>query len=65
MRDERIYTYFDLAPGAKVSFDVRLRAAYIGRFFLPSSSVEAMYDPRIRSRIKGKWIEVINPGHPG
>lgn len=61
IRDDRIYTYFDLFSNntAKNTFKVQLNAAYPGKYYLPPVSCEAMYDERIRANTGGKWVEVI------
>lgn len=62
IRDDRIYRFFALKSGASASFTTRLNAAYLGRFYLPSVSVEAMYDASKFARTQGRWIEVVTPG---
>ncbi|MBK9335994.1 MAG: hypothetical protein IPM98_05200 [Lewinellaceae bacterium] len=69
IRDDRVYTYFDLAyqwdnknsrPKEVVNtYRVQLNAAYVGRYYLPAVSCEAMYDSRIRGGVPGRWVEVI------
>lgn len=69
IRDDRVYTYFDLQyrwnhkdnkPGEVVNtYRVQLNAAYTGRYYLPAVSCEAMYDSRIRGSVAGRWVEVI------
>lgn len=49
IRDERISWYFSLASGQSKRFIVRLRAAYCGRFVLPPTVCEDMYDPQCRA----------------
>jgi uncharacterized protein YfaS (alpha-2-macroglobulin family) len=58
IRDDRIYTYFDLAQGKSKKFIVLLNAAYLGKFYLPGTSCEAMYDNRIQSSKSGQWVKV-------
>ena len=62
IRDDRVYSYFDLKQGQKKTFVVRLNATYQGRFYLPSVYCEAMYDHSIRARKGGQWVEVVRPG---
>ena len=62
LRDDRVYTYFDLNPGESKTFKVSLNAAYRGRYYLPPVSVEAMYDATIQAREPGEWVEVRLPG---
>jgi uncharacterized protein YfaS (alpha-2-macroglobulin family) len=59
IRDDRVYTYFDLAPGQRKTFKVLLTASYAGTFYLPAVSCEAMYDHTIYARKKGFEVEVI------
>lgn len=59
VRDDRVYTFFDLKPRYKVTFTVKLNAAYAGKFYLPGTICHAMYDNRIYADEKGKWIEVV------
>lgn len=59
VRDDRIYTYFDLRANASKTFRVQLNASYAGRFYLPSINTSAMYDETISARKAGKWVNVI------
>ncbi|MEP1094775.1 MAG: MG2 domain-containing protein [Cyclobacteriaceae bacterium] len=59
IRDDRVMHYFDLKPNKKASFTVLLNAAYQGRYYLPSTSVEAMYDNSIFSNRPGRWVNVV------
>jgi len=58
IRDDRVYTYFDLGKGESKTFIIMLNASYAGRFYLPSVFCSAMYDNNIYGRIGGKWVEV-------
>ena len=57
-RDDRIFSYFALNANESIDFMVHLNAAYVGRFYLPSISVEAMYDASKQARTQGQWVEV-------
>lgn len=59
IRDDRTMHYFDLKPNQSVTFEVLLNAAYQGNYYLPSVSVEAMYDNSIFANKKGQWVKVI------
>ena len=59
IRDDRVYTYFDLRRNARHVYRVRLNAAYPGRYYLPATSCEAMYDAGVNARVAGKWVEVV------
>lgn len=60
IRDDRVYTYFSLSPNETKIFRIQLNAAYLGSYYLPAVSCEAMYDRSIYAREKGKWIQVNN-----
>jgi uncharacterized protein YfaS (alpha-2-macroglobulin family) len=59
IRDDRIYTYFDIDAGKTLTYYVQLNASYLGKYFLPGTFCEAMYDNSITAGINGKWIEVV------
>jgi uncharacterized protein YfaS (alpha-2-macroglobulin family) len=59
IRDDRVYTYFDLAPGKARTFNTILTASYAGSYYLPAVSCEAMYDHSIYARKKGQLVEVV------
>jgi alpha-2-macroglobulin len=63
IRDDRVYTYFDLGVRSSKTFVVQLNAAYLGKYYLPGVYCEAMYDNSISALAGGKWIEVIYPGN--
>jgi len=58
IRDDRVYTYFDLRPNERKTFRVALNSTYAGRFYLPTVGVQAMYDNTINARVPGQWVEV-------
>jgi hypothetical protein len=62
VRDDRVYTYFDLKAGETKTVELAANAAYLGRFYLPMITVEAMYDATISARAKGQWVEIVDPG---
>ena len=59
VRDDRVLTFFDLASGATKTFKFRLNASYFGRFYLPGTLSEAMYEPGVNAFTPGKWVEVV------
>ncbi len=59
IRDDRIYTYFDLNRGEAKTFKVKLTATYAGKYYLPGVVAEAMYDAATSGKTEGKWIEVV------
>lgn len=58
IRDDRINWYFSLAAGQSKRFAVRLRAAYCGRFAVPPTVCEDMYDPQCRAITSNGRTEV-------
>ena len=58
IRDDRVYSFFDLRAGGSVTVTTRLTATYPGRFYLPAVSCEAMYDETISALVPGQWTEV-------
>ncbi|MGM0550162.1 MAG: alpha-2-macroglobulin family protein [Bacteroidota bacterium] len=59
IRDDRVYSYFDLRKGESKTFRIVVNAAYVGKYYLPALVCEAMYDNSIQSVIAGQWVEVI------
>lgn len=59
IRDDRVFTYFNLAPNKTKVFRVQLNASYVGEFYLPAVSTSAMYDETISSRTAGNWVNVV------
>ncbi len=64
VRDDRVYSYFDLNPNETKFFRIKLNASYLGKFYLPATNCEAMYDNTINSRTTGQWVEVVPLGGP-
>ena len=52
IRDDRVFTYFNLRRGETKVFTVRLQATYAGNFILPAVQCEAMYDVNVQARSK-------------
>jgi hypothetical protein len=63
IRDDRVHTFFDLKAGETKTFKVMLNASYLGRFYLPAFTVEAMYDRAFNARTGGSWVDVVEPGN--
>ncbi len=59
IRDDRVYTHFDIKEGETLTYYVMLNAAYLGKYFLPGTYCEAMYDNTISAGTAGKWVEVV------
>lgn len=60
IRDDRVYTFFDLGARASKTFVIGLNASYQGKYYLPTVEAEAMYDKSIHARKHGRWITVEN-----
>ncbi len=59
IRDDRVYTYFNINANETLTYYVQLNASYLGRYFLPGTFAEAMYDNTISAGVNGKWVEVV------
>ncbi len=62
VRDDRIDTYLGLAPGESRTITTRIAVTYPGRYYLPATTAEAMYDASRQARVPGQWIRVTRPG---
>jgi uncharacterized protein YfaS (alpha-2-macroglobulin family) len=60
IRDDRVYTYFDLKQHGSNTYVIRLNAAYLGKYYLPAVYCEAMYDETVNARSAGLWVNVIS-----
>ena len=58
IRDDRVYSFFDLPAGGSVTVQTKLIATYPGRFYLPAVSCAAMYDAGVSALVPGRWVEV-------
>jgi uncharacterized protein YfaS (alpha-2-macroglobulin family) len=58
IRDDRIYSFFNLYSGRSKSFAVKLTAAYPGRYYLPALSCSAMYRGDVSAVTEGMWVVV-------
>jgi len=59
IRDDRVYTYFNISENETLTYYVQLNASYLGRFFLPGTYAAAMYDNSINASVNGRWVEVV------
>jgi uncharacterized protein YfaS (alpha-2-macroglobulin family) len=59
IRDDRVFTYFNLRENETVTYKVLLNASYIGRYYLSAVQCEAMYNNNISATTAGKWVQVI------
>lgn len=58
IRDDKVIYYSSLDAGKKMTFKIRLRAAYTGRFALPPVVCEDMYYPSYRALTENTWVSV-------
>lgn len=65
IRDDRVYTFFDLRANETKTFRIMLNAAYLGKFYLPGVYSEAMYDGTINALVPGQWVEIFQSGTAG
>jgi len=59
IRDDRVYSYYELPGNSSKKFVLQLNATYLGKFYLPTVYSEAMYDNTINARVPGRWVEVV------
>ncbi len=59
IRDDRVYTYFELQRKEEKRFEVLLNATFCGKYYLPGIFCAPMYDESIQALDPGKWVEVI------
>lgn len=62
IRDDRVYSYYELRENTSKTFVIQLNATYLGKFYLPTVYTEAMYDHLIHARVPGRWVEVVKDG---
>jgi hypothetical protein len=60
VRDDRVYTYFDIRQNDVLTFYVQLNASYLGRYFLAATDCRNMYDNTISASNNGRWVEVVS-----
>lgn len=58
IRDDRVYTYFDLKRHGSNTYVIQLNAAYLGKYYLPAVYCEAMYDAGVNANTAGMWVYV-------
>ncbi len=58
VRDDRVYTYFNIRQGETLTYYVQLNASYSGRYFLAATDCRAMYDNSIAASTNGRWVNV-------
>jgi uncharacterized protein YfaS (alpha-2-macroglobulin family) len=59
IRDDRVYTYFNLPRGKSYRYVVNLSASYEGEYILPATVCEGMYDNDFFAKTAGRRVKVI------
>jgi uncharacterized protein YfaS (alpha-2-macroglobulin family) len=59
IRDDKVFTFFNLGSRSKVTYYTKLIATYAGEFYLPATSCSSMYRDDIFANNTGKWIQVL------
>ncbi|MCD0489990.1 hypothetical protein LPB86_17240 [Pedobacter sp. MC2016-14] len=59
IRDDRVFTYFNLRENETVTYKVLLNASYLGKFYLSAIQCEAMYNNTISATQAGQWVQVV------
>ena len=59
IRDDRVYTYFNINENETLTYYIQLNATYPGRYYLPPVQSQAMYDNTITASSGGRWVEVL------
>lgn len=59
IRDDRVYTFFDLRKYSSKTYTFSLNASYLGQYFQPSIMVAPMYDESIYARKSGRIVKVV------
>ena len=58
IKDDRVYTFFDLNRNETKTFRIRLTAAYLGKFYFPGTLCEAMYEGSVNAFNPGTWVTI-------
>jgi hypothetical protein len=61
IRDDRVYTYFNMTSSNTLTFTFRFNATYAGKFYAPAIEATDMYNHEIKARTAGQWVEVTQP----
>jgi len=61
IRDDRVLTYLNMNQNSTYTYRIMLNATYEGKYYLPASLCETMYDDSNYARTKGEWISVSKP----
>lgn len=56
VRDDRVLTYFSMNAKEPKVFKIYVTKTYEGNFFLPATTVSAMYEQRFQALVPGRWL---------
>ena len=59
LRDDRVHYYFALKKDEVKTFQLLANASYLGHYYQPAITVEAMYDGNLKALEKGRWINIV------
>jgi len=59
IRDDRVFTYFNIKENESVVYKVLLNASYLGKYYLSAVQCEAMYNNNISATENGMWVQVV------
>ena len=59
IRDDKVFTFFNLGSRSTVTYYTKLIATYAGEFYLPATSCSSMYRDDIFANNTGKWVQVL------
>ncbi|MFI5453063.1 alpha-2-macroglobulin [Pedobacter sp. UC225_61] len=59
VRDDRVFTYFNIRENETLTYKVLLNASYLGKYYLSAVQCEAMYNNNISATQAGKWVQVV------
>lgn len=59
IRDDRVYSYFNLGANQSKTLVILLNASYVGDYYMPLIQTSSMYDNRIYARNASQWVKVV------
>ncbi|RYF09642.1 MAG: hypothetical protein EOO42_23675, partial [Flavobacteriales bacterium] len=59
VRDDRVFTYFNIRENETLTYRILLNASYLGKYYLSAVQCEAMYNNDISATQAGKWVQVV------
>ncbi len=59
IRDDRIYTYFNLDKNETKTYVFLLNATFAGKYYMPAIYCAPMYDESVKAIKPGQWVNVL------